>query len=282
MAATGPATGDRPERDPAQLLALDPREARKRSTTQTAAAGTLANRIPNPVQLTTAATVPAQPCRRTAWPRAPGSGSSGSGPATSRPWSWPRRRRRRRRHRSPAGRAQPPVRQQQQREGDGQGDADRPEQLVADQDQVLGGRTAAAAPTAGRVDPRVNGDVGRPDQAGGGVQPADRVLGPPQGQDQADGGEQQPEGPSKAPLTIASVVSGRTTARVTTRPPSRQPMVASHSDQASRVRLRPPMGARGPRAAPVRDRYGPGSRARWLTYGQWRQPLSQQVPRSHR
>jgi hypothetical protein len=43
--------------------------------------------------------------------------------------------------------------------------------------------------------------------------------------------------PSKAPLTITSLVSGRTTARVTSRPPSRQPMVASHSDQASRVRF---------------------------------------------
>src|SRR5918996_71544 len=42
--------------------------------------------------------------------------------------------------------------------------------------------------------------------------------------------------PSRAPLTITSLVSGRTTARVTSSPPSRQAMVADHSDQASRVR----------------------------------------------
>src|SRR4029450_13838603 len=43
--------------------------------------------------------------------------------------------------------------------------------------------------------------------------------------------------PSKAPLTTASVVSGRTTNRVTTSPPSRQGRVAAKSSQACRVRV---------------------------------------------
>ena len=43
--------------------------------------------------------------------------------------------------------------------------------------------------------------------------------------------------PLAAPSTSASVVSGRVTDSVTTRPPRRQPRVASHSDQASRVRF---------------------------------------------
>jgi hypothetical protein len=68
---------------------------------------------------------------------------------------------------------------------------------------------------------------------------------------------------------------------VTTSPPARQAKVASHSDQASRVRLLTRMAVEGTGQA-VRERYGPARRARWLTYGQWRQPLSQQLPRSHR
>ena len=57
------------------------------------------------------------------------------------------------------------------------------------------GRPAAAGGgrgTAGR--PRVPGDHQRPDQPGGGVQPADRVGRPPQAQDQPDGGVAEREG----------------------------------------------------------------------------------------
>src|SRR5688572_20945303 len=73
--------------------------------------------------------------------------------------------------------------------------------------------------------------------------------------------------PSKAPVRSTSDVSGRVTNSVTTSPPTRQPKVASHNDQASRVRLRTRMGTirdrvtaqagRSDHRAPtVRDRYG--------------------------
>ena len=48
------------------------------------------------------------------------------------------------------------------------------------------------------VDPGVQGDQQRPDQPGGGVQPADRVVRPPQGKDQPDGGVPEREGQGEA------------------------------------------------------------------------------------
>ena len=201
----------------------------------------------------------------------------------------------------PPGRAQPPVGHQQQRQGDGQRDADRP-QGVPGQGRQHGDRRERAVVAEQLVDPGVPGDVGGPGQAGAGVQPADRVA-------RAGAGS----GPARRRRTAArwrprrrrSPARRRSAAgspsSVTTSPPTRQAEGGQEQEPgeqgpATRLQLHwPPSRALGhpgaghrrprrpePSRAAVRERYGPARRAAWLTYGQWRQPLSQQVPRSHR
>src|SRR4029453_3182398 len=64
MAANGPTTeAAAPKATQRSCWRSTPWEPGKRSTAHRAAAGTQANMIPKPVQLTTAATVPAQPWR---------------------------------------------------------------------------------------------------------------------------------------------------------------------------------------------------------------------------
>jgi hypothetical protein len=83
------------------------------------------------------------------------------------------------------------------------------------------------------VDRRAQRDDQGPGQAGGGVQPADRVGRPPQAQGQPDGGVAERERLRvDGPLGQRPEVSGRVTARVPASPATQQPKVVSHNDQA--------------------------------------------------
>ncbi len=223
----------------------------------------LANSTAQPIQLTVVAASPAQPpsanglaTGRMVWVIGPDDTLQAS-TSTAVPAMATTATTRQRRERTP------PVRQQQQRQGDGEQEADRP-QAVPGQGGQPGRRRQRAAGLEQLVDPRVPGDVHRPDEAGGGVQPADRVLGPAQGQDQPDGGEQQPDG----------ALEGAVDQHVGGHRPGHQERDHQPAGQAAECgqpqrpgEQRPALGAHGVNGtgSAVRERYDPASRAAWLT-----------------
>ena len=167
-----------------------PREERNRRTTQTAAGGRLNQCSRTPTMVSTAATSPAGP----ASPSGLSIPSSSTGPGARAP---PTMARTNAGHagdhdQAPATRAQLAVGQQEGRQGDAEPDRGRPAQGTGRRDE-LGDERQGPVLAEQLVDPGPQGEGVGPGEAGGPVQPADRVARPPQGQHQPDGGEPEHE-----------------------------------------------------------------------------------------
>ena len=167
-----------------------PREERNRSTTQTAAGGRLNQCSTTPTTVSTAATSPAVPASPSGLsipsllhrPRGQGAGEDhqdGAGHAGGH-------------DQPPATRAQPAVGQQQGRQRDPEGDRGRPAQGPGRRDD-LGDERQGPMLADELVEPGLHGNGVGPGEAGGPVQPADRVPRPPQRHHQPHGGEPEHE-----------------------------------------------------------------------------------------